>query len=370
MLANEESVDVKVFYTWEQSRNAAKYDPGFGKVIEWDIPLLEGYEHTFVKNVSKSPGSHSYKGIVNPTLNTDIEAWGAEAVLVFGWPFHSHLRCLKYFKRKIPVLFRGDSTLLDEQKGLKRVIRRILLKYVYSFIDYALYVGENNKKYFLAHGVKEKQLHFVPHAIDSERFSAHATQYEQDAQELRRELGISENAFVILFAGKFINKKDPFFMLKLAELLKDEDVDIVMVGNGELESELKQKASGIRVHFMDFQNQGKMPVIYRMCDLFVLPSKGPNETWGLVINEAVACGKYVIATDKVGCAPDMIKSENGLVVNVGDVDMAANYVKSIIRKEDSRIVMKNRNKVLTEKYSYDSIVSSINQILRKIESGE
>ena len=85
-----------MFYTWEASQTLAKYDPGFGRVIEWDIPLLDGYEYTFVKNVSANQGSHHFKGIDNPTLNTEIEQWGAEAVLVFGWAYKSHLSCMRY----------------------------------------------------------------------------------------------------------------------------------------------------------------------------------------------------------------------------------------------------------------------------------
>ena len=98
LLAQHPDVDVKVFYTWEQTLQSAKHDPDFGRVIEWDIPLLDGYEYTFVKNIAASPGSSHFKGIDNPTLNDEIKAWGAESVLVFGWAFKSHLACMKYFK--------------------------------------------------------------------------------------------------------------------------------------------------------------------------------------------------------------------------------------------------------------------------------
>ena len=73
----------------------------FKKNITWDIPLLNGYEYQFVNNSSKDPGSHHYNGIINPTLISDIETWKADAILVFGWKFNSHLKCLKYFSKKI-----------------------------------------------------------------------------------------------------------------------------------------------------------------------------------------------------------------------------------------------------------------------------
>src|SRR5579875_1397644 len=181
LLAQKTSLQIKVFYTWSQSSQGAKYDPGFGKTIEWDVPLLEGYEYVFVDNIAKDPGSHHFKGVNNPTIIKDIEQWQPDALLVIGWSYKSHLACMRYFKGRVPVLFRGDSTLLDEKPGIKRWMRRLFLTYVYSFVDHALYVGTNNKNYFLAHGLKERQLHFVPHAIDNNRFGNAAAYYEKAA---------------------------------------------------------------------------------------------------------------------------------------------------------------------------------------------
>lgn len=366
LLSEEEGVEVKVFYTWEQSENSEKYDPGFGRVVKWDIPLLTGYDYSFVKNISTQPGSHHFKGIDNPSLNKEIENWGAEAVLVFGWAFKSHLKCLRYFKNKIPVLFRGDSTLLDEQGGLKRMLRRMFLKYVYSFIDYALYVGQNNKDYFLAHGVKERQLVFTPHAVDNERFSKNSDEQEQAARKWRTELGIKENDTVLLFAGKFNKKKNPFFLIELAKLLGNDNLKFVFVGNGELEEELKTKVSeDDRFIFLGFQNQTNMPVVYRLADIFVLPSVGPGETWGLAINEAMACGRAVITTHKTGCAPDMItEGKNGVVVDIDGYDKAAKFVQSYMQGDTLKKSVKAENIAKLNIYSFSSIVSTISKLLK------
>ena len=115
LLEQEPSITPKVFYTWSQTEYEQKYDPGFGKKIEWDIPLLEGYSYEFVNNKAKHPGSDHFMGIENPLLIKKIQEWKPDMVLVYGWSFKSHLQCLRYFNKKIPVLFRGDSTLLDEK---------------------------------------------------------------------------------------------------------------------------------------------------------------------------------------------------------------------------------------------------------------
>ena len=159
------SLELKVFYTaGEQS--ITKYDKGFKKSIEWDIPLFEGYEYEFLENIAKNKGSHHFKGIVNPKAIQHIKAYQPDAILIYGWAYSSHLKIMRHFKSKIPIYFRGDSTLLDRQTNFKNILRRILLKWVYSHVDKAFYVGNANKAYFKKYGLKEHQLIFAPHAMD------------------------------------------------------------------------------------------------------------------------------------------------------------------------------------------------------------
>ena len=317
LISKRNKIKIKIFYTWENSQNKV-YDKKFGKEIKWDIPLLNGYEYTFVKNTAKKQGSHGYNGIINPTLNNEIENWKADAILVYGWKFHSHYRVLKYFKGKIPVFFRGDSTLLDETKGIKTFLRRKVLTWVYKKIDFAFYVGQNNKNYYLKHGIKDKQLIFAPHAIDNERFSGNSSKFEKQAIDWRKKLGYHKTDIVFLFVGKFEPKKNPLLIIEAAKKLQK--IKFLFVGSGELEVEMKKQAYGKRnIQFLPFQNQLKMPIIYRLGNVYVLPSAF-NETWGLAVNEAMACGKPVLVSDKVGCAIDLVKNnENGFIFKSGNI---------------------------------------------------
>jgi len=82
-LTERNKIKIKVFYTWEQSQQKV-FDKKFGKVIKWDIPLLEAYDYTFVKNISGNPGSETFKGVINPSLINEIVNWQSDAVLVFN----------------------------------------------------------------------------------------------------------------------------------------------------------------------------------------------------------------------------------------------------------------------------------------------
>jgi glycosyltransferase involved in cell wall biosynthesis len=368
LLNERKKISVKVFYTWGNTVLQDKYDPGFKKIIEWDIPLLNGYEYSMPYNSSKKPGSHYYHGITNPTLNDEIENWGADCILVFGWNFKSHLQCIRYFKGKLPVLFRGDSNLLDKNDSwILNLIRALYMKWIYRNVDLFLYVGQANKSYFIKYGTKNKQLHFTPHAVDNDRFSISAT------TNYRQMLGISNNDLIFLFAGKFEEKKNPILLINAFSKISTNTVRLVFVGSGYLETEMINLVNTLefnirsRIHFLGFQNQSLMPAVYQMCDVFVLPSKGPGETWGLSVNEAMASSKPIIVSNKCGCALDLvIDNINGFVFESENLGSLSEKMNFMISQNNNLKIMGNQSQIIIQKWSFNNIVKSIEQIVLKI----
>jgi glycosyltransferase involved in cell wall biosynthesis len=359
LITEEPQIELMVFYTWGESCLGEKYDPDFGKIIEWDIPLLEGYSYTFVTNTSSHPGSHHFKGIINPTLNQEIEKWGADIVWIWGWSFDSHLKAMRQFKGKIPIWFRGDSTLLDEPDGfsLRKITRRIFLTWVYRHVDKAFYVGTHNKAYFKRHGLKESQLIYAPHAVDNNRFSDESGEKTLRALEWKKEIGLSESDCVILFAGKFEPKKNPKFILELSKQISSPSIKFLMVGNGILEAELKSEArNDSRFEFLDFQNQSQMPILYRVADLFILPSLGPGESWGLAMNEALVSGVKVLTSKFCGGAIDLISKHNGFVFNpITEIK----EVRDFVNKYQHELTPRNQTSSLLNLHSYKEIIKAI-----------
>ena len=339
-LARSATVHPRVFFTWSQTAaGAAVSDPGFGRAISWDIPLLEGYEHEFVPNVAARPGTEHFWGLRNPTLAPAIQAWGADAVLVFGWSLASHLSILRYFKGRIPVFFRGDSTLLDRSSRWRMVARRIVLTWVYRHIDVAISVGSNNRDYFRWCGVPAARIAFAPHAIDTNRFADPDGRHLAQAGRWRRELAIAPAARVLVYAGKLISKKDPLLLLEAFTRSRSAGHHLVFVGNGSLEDALRARvATRNDVHFLPFQNQQAMPAVYRLGDVFVLPSRGPGETWGLAVNEAMACARPVIAGSKVGGVRDLIiPGVNGWIFESGNLEQLSQVVGNALACPDDAL---------------------------------
>lgn len=368
---------LKVFYTWGDNWLKNKFDPGFGKNVEWDIPLLNGYEYEFVENTAKQPGSHHGKGIINPNIITKIAGFRPNAILIYGYTYHSHFGVMKHFKGKIPVWFRGDSTLLDKESPLKSILKECYLKWVYSYVDKAFYVGTNNKAYFKKYGLIEKQLIFAPHAVDNKRF---AENRQEEATMLRNSLGINKEAILILFAGKLESKKNPELLLKafmkIYERQATKNIHLLFIGNGVLENSLKSQsdsyrisnlnpmAIGSQIHFIDFQNQTQMPTVYQACNIFCLPSQGPNETWGLAINEAMAVGKAIIASNKVGCAVDLVKENiNGTIFENNNINSLAAKLQHLVKDKQLLVQYGEQSKKIIAEWSFEKQVTALTQQL-------
>ncbi len=326
-------ITLKVFYLWDFGIVSKQEDPEFGAPVVWDIPLLDGYEFEWIPNVSRRPGTDHFWGLQNPGLLLKVQSFDPTAVLLIGYNFASMIKfILQWPHKRVPMIFRGDSHRLLAIRGFKVILRKVILYQVFRRFAAFLYVGQANRDYFKIYGVPDNKLFFSPHSIDNARFQSCEDDVRTSAARWKRNVGVPDNHRIILFVGKFVAKKRPVDLLKAFGLSGLTCTSLVFVGAGELESELRRKAVSIdNVHFVPFQNQKDMPTVYHACDLLVLPSYGPSETWGLVVNEAFACGTPAIVSDNVGCAMDLIiPSRTGLCFTAGRVDQLTACLKQAL----------------------------------------
>lgn len=368
LLAQSTRLQVRVFFTFSQAGQGPVADHGFGRPIVWDLPLLNGYDYEFVPNIARRPGTDHFWGLRNPRLTRSIEQWGADAVLVFGWNSASHLAALRHFKGRIPIFFRGDSTLLNRRSVWRTLSRKIFLTWVYRHIDVAIAVGENNRDYYHWCGVREERVAHAPHAIDTKRFADMDAAHTLQAMHWRTELGIPAHARILLFAGKLIPVKAPELLLE-AFLRSAVPAHLVFVGSGVLESELRRRTGErARVHFLPFQNQLLMPAVYRLGDVFILPSR--SETWGLALNEAMACGRPVIASSKVGGARDLVISgRTGWMFESGDLDALAATLTAVCACDDATLAgLGLAARQHSQLWSIESAAAGIEQAVLHLET--
>lgn len=300
-------MQIKVFFTCHGGEGE-QLDRGFQKPVTWDIPLTVGYEFEVVPNIARNPGTHHFWGVRNSLLVERVLAWQPDAVHITGYAFASHLQAMRSLPRHgVPVLFRGDSHLLDGPGAWWRwQIKRAMLSQVFSWPTAFLCVGKANQDYYRAFGVPEAKLFHCPHSVETGRFAEPDAKLEQEARAWRTEIGIPEDGKVVLFAGKFDDNKRPVPLMRAFLEEEFKNTILLMVGDGVFGGDVRALAEKHpeRFRVLPFQNQSKMPLVYRLGDLFVLSSA--RETWGLAVNEAMACGRPVLVSHRVGCLADVI----------------------------------------------------------------
>lgn len=318
-------LDLEVFFCHRQDASG-QGAAGFGQAFDWDIPLLDGYAHTWLRNVADRPNVESFAGCDTPSILEELRRGRFDACIVNGWYLKSYVQTVRACRRLgIPVVMRGDSHLGTPRSRVWSAAKYLPYRWLLSQIDAHLYVGRANYRYLRHYGVPPGRLFAALHFVDNDRFAgaARAARESGAVRGLRRAWGAGQETTVFAFAGKLLDKKRPADFVAAVAKLAATGVDAVgvVVGSGPLESELRARVAATRapIFFAGFQNQSGIASYYAASDVLVLPSDG-RETWGLVVNEAMACGTPAVVSDAVGCGEDLVTDDvTGATYPMGDV---------------------------------------------------
>jgi glycosyltransferase involved in cell wall biosynthesis len=317
-----ERVDLHVFFCHRQD-DKGQADAGYGASFEWDVPLLEGYGHTWLENVSKNPNVFSFSGCDTPEIGRRLAEGRFDACVVNGGYLKSYVQALLACRRlRLPVFLRGDSQRPTDRPLLTRALKYPLYRALLNSVDGHLYVGEANRRYLAHYGVPSSKLWFVPHSVDDRWFrdASDRARTERHDAALRQRYGIGDQTRIALFVGRLVEKKRAAdFVRAIAAIRRPQNVVGLIVGSGPLQQELAALSDRVDagVVFAGFANQTALPAFYAAAHVLVLPSDA-GETWGLVANEALACGTPIVVSDRAGCALDLAGPHTGRVFRCGD----------------------------------------------------
>lgn len=315
----QSGIDLSVFFFSDFSTRKF-VDKEFGEALTWDVPLLEGYRSEFLR---ASAGSEQTIGLFRPRikgLRQRLTRERFDAVMIQGWNHYGYVVGAWYAKRAgLKLLLRCEAAdHVQGSSGLTRMLRNRVVDFVLGRVDRCLAIGTRNRNFYLAHGVAQSRIGRMPYCVDNDYFRARSA--ATDAAMLRRELGLDADRPVVLYAGKLTARKHAVTLLKGYAELPQPRPYLLFVGDGEQRPELERlvrERQLSEVRFLGFQNQTKLPGFYALADIFALPSF--NETWGLVVNEAMNAGCAILATDQVGSSEDLVQvGVNGLLVPPGD----------------------------------------------------
>jgi glycosyltransferase involved in cell wall biosynthesis len=312
------------------------FDVGFGRAVRFDVDLLDGYAHRFVRNVSPRPSVANPLGLVNPGVAAALAGGRYDAVWVHGYGHASSwLAYGAAAALRVPWMLRGESTLLYDTPPSRRLAKRALLTPLVRGAGALLFIGRKNRAFYESFGARPEQLFHAPYSVDNAFFAARAEAARASgaAAATRRAIGAADDDVVILFAGKLVERKRPHDLVAAVQSLGEAGrrVVVALVGEGEERGRLERAVaeSGVRAHLAGFVNQTELGAWFAAADLFVLPST--HETWGLVVNEAMAAGLPVVVSDLVGCAADLVEGRGtGAVHRAADPGSLAEALRPLV----------------------------------------
>lgn len=341
-------IDFEVLFCHDHGVRAT-LDPGFGREIRFDVALTEGFPHRFLRNVSPRP-SPTFLGNLNPEVISLIGRPRHDAIVLHGYGRATNLAAVLLPRGRRPkLLLRGDSNSRTPVARGKAMAKALVLPQLLKRIDGFLSIGTRNTEYYLRYGVPQSRITVAPYAVDNAYFATRAAEARACPDAVRRQLGLPVRVPLFVFCGKLIGLKRVQDAIRaLAAVRKRSPCAMAIAGDGPLRAELERLVGELslqsQVHFLGFRNQSELPALYGASDVLVLPSE--REAWGLVVNEAMACGLAVLASEEVGCAPDLVGEDNGAVFRAGDVESLARAMGSLAG--DSRRLQEAKSSSLTK----------------------
>jgi len=381
-LAASETIEPTVYFASRHGADVAM-DAGFGHAFRWDVPLLDGYAHTFLPNTAGKPDVSRFRGVRLSGAEAVLASGDHDALLLLGWQTFAHVQMLRAAWRiGMPVILRGESTLqrapargvrASAHRSVWLPIRQRLYRAAFGRIDAFLVIGSRNREYYRSFGVPDEKLFRAPYAVDNQRFALPAADRAAARARIRTRLGVGPETLVVASSAKLIERKRPLDLVDAVAIVRDRGIDAhaLFIGDGEEHAAIERRAHtrGNRsaVTMAGFVNQQELPSWYAAADALVLPSDS-RETWGLVVNEAMAAGLPVVVSDAAGCSPDLVREgENGFTYVCGDVAALADRLASIAALgPEGRSDFGNRSRDIVKEFGIDAAVRATEAAVRSV----
>jgi len=332
-MAQHPRLEIEVAYCSMQGAEAAM-DHEFGREVQWDLPLLEGYPWVCVPNRSPRPKLGRFFGLINPGLWKLVRSGNYDAVLAYtGYRYLSFwIAATAARLGRVPLLSSTDAYSL---RGIrpdrwKVLLKRFILPLIYRVNDFVVVPSEATSRFVASLGVPRQRILFAPGGFDMEWWAGEAARSDRD--ETRARFGVSGDSPVFLFCGKLQPWKRPQDLLHAFARLTPCNGYAVFAGDGPLRAALEAEAKALgveqRVLFPGFVKQTELPALYRAADVLVLPSD--YDGCPLVVCEAMSCGCPVVLSDAIPGRFELVRhGDTGFVYRCGDVDALASILAEV-----------------------------------------
>jgi len=360
MIVRDAAIDLTVIFASSEG-GTRPFDGGYGKTVDWGVDALGGFKSVFLKNAHANKPT-GFFGLHDFDVVHELMHGGFDVVWMDGYNSLTHLLVAATQKvRRRPLLVREDQTGLAPRPWWKQALKQVGLRLVLANA-YALYVGTNNKAWFKKYGVPEERMFLTPHVVDNDRLGRERAVLLPERDRLRARFHLPQRKPVIATVSRLFAKKQPLALLDAYRRVRERhDCALLVVGSGELEDDMRREVERrqIRdVHFAGFLDQSQISQAYTVADIFALVSA--DETWGLVVNEAMNFGLPIVVSDRVGCAADLVSDgENGFVVPHDNREAMAEALATLVRSPRLRARLGAASGARIRAWSYTATAAGV-----------
>jgi len=291
--------------------------------------------------------------LLNRGMWAALERFGPDSILCGGYNYPAFWEALVWAKFHSTHFAAWIESTSRDQRSPNVLAEFVKRGFIHNCSAFAV-PGKSAFEYVRSMGVPVERIHTAPNAVDNQRFANLARSTREREAQCRAELGLPPRYFV--YAGRVTREKGVFNLLEAYTRLEPElrsQVGLVLVGEETAKNELMQNAAKVspgKVIFPGFTQRDQLAAFYALAEVLVFPTL--SDTWGLVVNEAMACGLPIIASDVAGCVSDLVQhGENGCVVPSADVAKLAEAMAAFARDPHLASRMGQRSARLIEHFT-------------------
>ncbi len=310
-LASRDDIDLQVIFLSENDPSLRQWNV-YKKEIRFSYEVLPAWR----RRVGR------YKLLLNGGVCAALRRSCPQAVLCGGYNYLASWQAAWWAQsHKLPMLLWSESTANDHRRG-RRGVEFMKVRFIRLCKGFVA-AGKSSRDYLIGMGAPRERIFIAPDAVDVEFYAARAGEARQHPPEIHSRHALPSRYF--LYVGRLVPEKGIFDLLAAYAKLEESErsqIGLVFAGDGASRSKLAEQAALIRpgcVRLCGFVHREELPELYALAEALVFPTH--SDPWGLVVNEAMACGLPIIASEVAGCVPDLVEKEkNGFVVSPGDID--------------------------------------------------
>jgi len=339
-LAQQPGIDLHVVFL-------AETDPG---LRDWHI-YRDEISFSYEVLPSWRSRVRSQNLLLNRGLISALSRTAPDVIVCGGYNYVASWQALSWAHRnQVPFLLWIESTARDRRHGSAHI--EFLKRRFVEGCDGFIVPGESSREYVRSYGISDGRISTAPNAVANDIFERNARNAIANAERERQRFGLPQR--FLLFAGRLVREKGVHDLIEAYESLDaatKSELALIMVGDGPLRHELEAKAqTNPAIQVRKFVQRDELAKYYALAEMFILPTH--TDTWGLVVNEAMACGLPVIVSSAAGCVADLVKDGwNGFVVEPGQASQVSLAISRLAHDSELRRTMGSRSREIIAQYS-------------------